>query len=52
MDSDMKFVVLIVGLFIVGVFSAIAYSDHNRYACRMELAKTDRPAAEVELLCK
>ena len=52
MESELKFVVLLVGLFIVGIFSAIIIGEHSKYTCRIDLAKTDRPAAEIELLCK
>ena len=52
MDSEFKYLIFFITVFIVCTFSAIGVSEYSKYTCKQELAKTSRPVAEVELLCK
>lgn len=52
MDDELKYLLLFMTVFFVCISSVVGVSEYSKYTCKQELAKTSRPAAEVELLCK
>jgi hypothetical protein len=51
MDSDMKWVVLLVAVFVGIPLLGIGWNDYQRSQCRLEAIKAAMPADDITKVC-
>jgi hypothetical protein len=52
MNNDVKWLAIMVAIFAAVTFGYLAYDRYDSSQCVRELAKTIRPASEIQRLCQ
>lgn len=47
-----KWLAIATAAFFVAMFGSMAYTEHTKAECRMELAKAGRTAVDIQSICR